>query len=95
MKKKVLFALFTLCLFIGLALGATIKNLPVPATWASTVGNYFRVKSDANLEVRKTGLTIAGAGTNTFTGSTTNVALTNNLTLVVVNGVVVGVKALE
>lgn len=94
MKKKSLFILATVCLFIGIALGATIRSLPVPATWASSVGNYFRIKADANVEIRKTGLTIAGAGTNTFTGITTNYAGTNAaFHLVIVNGVVVGTKA--
>ena len=64
--------------------------LPIPATWATASGSYFRINADAKPEVKP-----SGSATNYYIGSTTNVALTNALTLQVVNGIITGVIAEE
>lgn len=64
--------------------------LPLPATWATSTGSYFRINSNAKPEIKP-----SGSATNYYTGMTTNIALfggtTNQFRIQVKNGIIVNV----
>jgi len=96
MKKftdRLFTGLFALACALTLALGiaailpeavAQIRNVnPTPAIFQDYTGtNWIGFNASANVEVRSAG--------TIYTGSTTNVSLTNNYALRIVNGVVTG-----
>ncbi|MCW5554485.1 MAG: hypothetical protein KIS67_20295 [Verrucomicrobiae bacterium] len=86
-KKILLGASALVVLFVTLALGQVLNLLPLPATWAASDGNYFRLTSTATPEIK--------VGTNTYTGATTNVYLTNIYQLRITKGIVTGIIAPE
>jgi hypothetical protein len=85
--KRLKIALFALLAGVGLlGIAASISNLnPVPQTWGTPNGtNAFGLNAAAVPVV-----TIAGTN---YTGVSTNYAVTNVSTLVIKNGLIVGVQ---